>query len=56
MFATAQMLTPAQNRLIVDTILGLVCARKPDWEVEVVNSQMLDYFGKTLEEVRNWES
>ena len=41
-------------RLIVDTIPALVCTMTAEGEVEQVNRQILDYFGKTLEELRNW--
>jgi PAS domain S-box-containing protein len=42
-------------RLIVDTIPGLVCTLKPNWEVEQVNQPLRDYFGKTLEELKDLE-
>ena len=41
-------------RLIVDTIPGLVCTMSASGEVELVNQQVLRYFGKTLEELKNW--
>ena len=42
-------------RLIVDTIPGLVCTLKANWEVETVNQPLREYFGKTLEELKDWE-
>jgi len=41
-------------RLIVDSIPGLVATCNPAGEVEFVNRQMLEYFGKTLEEHKSW--
>ena len=41
-------------RMIVDGIPGLVARVSPAGEVEVVNQPLLEYFGKDLEEVRNW--
>ena len=42
-------------RVIVDTIPGMVCMLKADWEVEFVNQPLREYFGMTLEELKNWE-
>ena len=42
------------SRLIVDSIPGLVATFTPDGEVEFVNRQILEYFGKTLEELKHW--
>lgn len=42
-------------RLIVDTIPGLVCTLKANWEVETVNKPLRDYFGMTLEELKDWQ-
>jgi PAS domain S-box-containing protein len=42
-------------RLIVDTIPGLVCTLKANWEVECVNQQTRDYFGMTLDDLKGWE-
>jgi PAS domain S-box-containing protein len=42
-------------RMIVDGIPGLVARVSPAGEVEVVNRPLLEYFGKDLEEVRNWQ-
>src|SRR6185436_19086163 len=41
-------------RQIVDTIPGLVAIMTAQGEVELVNQQVLDYFGRTLEELRQW--
>ena len=41
-------------RLIVDTIPGLVCTMNAAGEVERLNRQVLEYFGKTPEELKNW--
>jgi PAS domain S-box-containing protein len=41
-------------RLIVDTIPGLVCTLNGAGEVELLNRQVLEYFGKTTEELKNW--
>jgi len=41
-------------RLIFDTIPALVCTMTARGVLERVNRQILDYFGKTLEELREW--
>jgi formate hydrogenlyase transcriptional activator len=41
-------------RLIVDAIPGLVCTLNAAGGVELVNRQVLEYFGKTAEELKNW--
>ena len=41
-------------RLIVDGIAGLVAMMTPQGEVEFVNNRVLEYFGKTLEELKGW--
>jgi PAS domain S-box-containing protein len=41
-------------RMIVDSIPGLVARVSPAGDVEVVNRPLLEYFGKNLQEVRNW--
>jgi PAS domain-containing protein len=43
-------------RQIVDGISALVAVLTPDGAVEFVNRQVLDYFGKTLEELKEWVS
>jgi formate hydrogenlyase transcriptional activator len=41
-------------RLIVDTIPGFVCTLSAAGEVELLNRQVLEYFGKTTDELKNW--
>jgi PAS domain S-box-containing protein len=41
-------------RLIVDTIPGFVCTLSGSGEVELLNRQVREYFGKTIEELRDW--
>src|SRR5713226_2782064 len=41
-------------RTIIDTIPGFVCTFSAAGEVELVNRQVLEYFGKTVEELKNW--
>src|SRR5712664_3083826 len=41
-------------RLIGDGIAGLVAIMTPEGEVEFVNNQALEYFGKNLEELKGW--
>ena len=43
-----------ESRLIVDSIPGLVAALTPAGEIEVVNNQVLEYCGRTLEELKQW--
>jgi PAS domain S-box-containing protein len=43
-------------RQMVDGISALVAVLTPDGEVEFVNRQVLDYFGKTLEELKVWRT
>ena len=43
-------------RQIVDGISALVAVLTPDGAVEIVNRRVLDYFGKTLEDMREWSS
>jgi formate hydrogenlyase transcriptional activator len=43
-----------EARLIVETIPGLVAVMTPAGEVENVNRQVLEYFGRTLEELKQW--
>jgi len=43
-------------RLIVDGIAGLVAIMTPEGAVEFVNNQVLEYFGKTLEELKGWST
>src|SRR6266436_2417498 len=41
-------------RLIVDTIPGFVFTLSAAGEVELLNRQVLEYFGKTTEDLKNW--
>ena len=41
-------------RTIIDTIPGFVCTLSAAGEVELVNRQVLEYFGKAMEELKNW--
>jgi PAS domain S-box-containing protein len=41
-------------RQIVDNIPGLVATTGPMGEVEFLNRQTLEYFGRTVEELKNW--
>src|SRR5882724_1707084 len=41
-------------RRIVDTIPGFVCALSAAGVVELLSRQVLEYFGKTAEELKNW--
>jgi PAS domain S-box-containing protein len=43
-------------RLILDGIAGLVAIMSARGEVEVVNRQASDYFGKTVEQLRGWST
>ena len=42
-------------RLVVDDIPGLVFTATADGEIEFVNKQILDYSGRTLEELKRWQ-
>jgi len=43
-----------KSRLVVDSIPGLVGLLTADGEVEFVNRQILEYTGRTLEELKQW--
>jgi PAS domain S-box-containing protein len=43
-------------RQMMDGISALVAVLTPDGAVEFVNRQVLDYFGKSLEELKEWTS
>jgi PAS domain S-box-containing protein len=43
-------------RLIVDSIPGFVSLLTPDGEVDLVNRQLVEYCGRTLEEFRLWRT
>ena len=46
--------TDESFRQIVDTIPGFVAVMTAEGGVEYVNRQVLDYFGRTLEELKKW--
>jgi len=46
--------TEESFRLIVESIPGLIAVMTPEGEVEHVNHQVLEYFGRTLEELKQW--
>jgi len=50
----AQRESEQSFRLILDGIAGLVATMTADGEVELVNRQALEYFGKTLEDLKEW--
>jgi formate hydrogenlyase transcriptional activator len=41
-------------RLVIDTISGFVATMSASGEVLLLNRQVLDYFGKATEELKNW--
>jgi PAS domain S-box-containing protein len=43
-----------ESRLILDSTPGLLALLSASGEVEVVNRQLLDYFGQTLEQLKHW--
>ena len=43
-----------QLRWAIDGIPGLVAVAAPNGELETVNRQVLDYFGRPAEELKNW--
>jgi PAS domain S-box-containing protein len=45
-----------ESRLIIDSIPGLVALLTASGHVDVVNPQVFEYFGKTLEELRRWQA
>jgi PAS domain S-box-containing protein len=46
----------ARAHLMVDSIDGQIMTATPTGEVEFVNQQVLDYFGKGLEELKDWRT
>src|SRR5260221_13902987 len=52
---TADLPARGGFRLIAESIPGLVAGLKPDWEVESLNGTCLDYFGMTLEQLKDWK-
>lgn len=45
-----------ESRLIVDSIPGIVAVLSARGDVEFVNRQACEYFGKSLDELKHWES
>lgn len=41
-------------RQIIDSISGLVCTMSPAGVTELVNRPIMEYFGKSFEELQNW--
>jgi PAS domain S-box-containing protein len=52
----ARAVSETNLRLIVDSIPGMVAVFSPTGELEAVNSQVLNYYGATLEDLKRWES
>ncbi len=45
-----------ESRLILDSIPGLTAALGPDGRLEVVNRQIVEYSGRPLADLQNWET
>ncbi|HEV7731039.1 MAG TPA: PAS domain-containing protein [Candidatus Binatia bacterium] len=45
-----------RSRMVVDSLPGSVCTMGPSGELELVNRRVLDYFGLTIEELREWST
>ncbi|HWH42882.1 MAG TPA: PAS domain-containing protein, partial [Usitatibacter sp.] len=43
-----------ETRLIVDSIPGLIAVLKPSGEVDIANNTLLEYTGRSLEEIKGW--
>lgn len=43
-----------ESRLVVDSIPGLVATLTSAGEVDIVNNQVLEYCGRTLDEMKQW--
>jgi PAS domain-containing protein len=43
-----------RSRSVIDGIAGLVTILAPNGELETANRQVFDYFGRSLEWVKNW--
>jgi PAS domain-containing protein len=41
---------------VLDSIPGLVATNTATGETELVNPQLLDYFGRTLDEIKSWRT
>ena len=52
----AQRESEQSSRLLVDSIPGMVAVFPPGGELERVNRQLLEYYGKTFEELKRWEA
>ena len=50
----ALRLNEQRLRQIVDTIPGMVCTLSATGEVQLLNRQILEYFGKTSDELKDW--
>ena len=46
----------ARARSAIDGIAGLISVLAPNGEVETVNRQFLEYYGRSLEWLKNWET
>src|SRR6266446_5688763 len=46
----------AKFRAAIDGIAGLVAIMTPNGELETVKRQVIEYFGRSLEELKNWET
>jgi PAS domain S-box-containing protein len=44
----------AKFRAAIDGIAGLVATMAPSGELEAVNRPIIEYFGRTIEELKNW--
>jgi PAS domain S-box-containing protein len=53
---TSSTISEASVDEIVDSIPGLIATFTPTGEVEFVNRQVLEFYGKTLEELKRWET
>jgi PAS domain S-box-containing protein len=42
------------SRAAIDGIAGLVAIMAPNGELDALNRQVIDYFGRSLEEMKNW--
>jgi PAS domain S-box-containing protein len=44
-----------RSRSAIDGIAGLIAIMAPNGELETVNRQVVEYFGRSLEWIKNWE-
>jgi formate hydrogenlyase transcriptional activator len=53
-----EALRASENNLrrIVDSVPGLLCAMSPDGKIELANRPLLEFFGKTNEELNRWST